>query len=875
VVVKIADTAEQDLATWTCVSHFADPKTGRDYYGRDQSSEAYMNAAVTAFEDRQLEIGAVSVVPIEVTSVGNVVLGCQIHGLTTPLHVRHGALRGVPLKHVHFRVGDKTYTGELYGRRSSNELPTCNTQPHPAVSCFTTRHDDFACQNHSFTLLAEASEGNDDVYEPLDTSLSFVFNASRGVSTVTLTDYVLVENLPRSVSCYGISGRSRGHVCLSSNNIEYLTTSLLHLAKWHTRLSIKQVTGTTLTCSNGTALTIMSHDCVNRTRHCHEDAGFQVVEFFDNITIRQDYAVRSCIISHYYCFDRRRVSTEHVQIYIAAQQKTLDLTERFITSDDVFPNCGAARVVKTAQNILTGYTTALATFMTVEYRNILQSPVFTCPCVQVPRTCPGNFPVVFTIVVARASYYANEEVKCTVFGKMSAATSMSALLQDMVCSAAGDSHHMRFLPPPSPKLEHLATVYGTNSKQQASLYCRSTLDDCRRSFSEVEMKLIPRKWTGTKDDVVYRGGHRLLVDPVVFATRYDGVQCRWKGSDWGDDVVRVENMLAAYHQLTCRVSETYHIDIEMVNETSVRCVLSYADDIQGCPAVKKLMIANYSCVGLGCKHGGQDMSLVLYHEDLTDNSTVYKCYAMLQDTSLRSLSAAKTTKQLKQAGDTVCDFAKLRPVILQHTFNSGDVHLTCRYPMDIGNIKHCQSGVLRAAIQLEIQKVTAGATVSEASKQFLLRVAYTLQADGTVDLYTVGGGGEFVQYHGYTTPSKNVMTVLIDRKFFDAVIHFGAFGVAVYAHCTFLYDEYTTRSREIGLVDAPIKAYRRAERNRRYPRLYHSVVHAQPSEFVRTWTLQQSHAVTTFVSMLAIALLCIFIVCTIFAAVIAAPYYKL
>lgn len=882
--IKIGRATEQYLSTWTCGFHFIDVR--HDHYFKSRSSVAYLDAAVTAFEDRPLKIGAITVVPVKVTSTGNVVLGCQIDGLNTTLHVRDGSMRGVPLKDVHFRVGNATYTGELYGRRSSKEIATCGVQSDPAVSCFLPyvyRHDDFACKGHSFTLLTEISPENVAVYEPPDVSPSFVFSTNGGEFTVTLTEYLVVENPPRSVSCYGIAGRPREHVCLSERKIAKLTGRLLTCAVQYSLMSVNLVAGPLLECQSGIVVTVLSLDCINSTssRHCDDNAGFDVVHSMHSIQLREDYANNSCVISHYYCFNKPRVSNRTVHVYVMPQQKLFDYNQRFVTSDDVHPNCAPAHIVKTARSFAIGYAAALASQATDNATTdlkltVLTSPVLTCPCVQIPRTCPGTFPIVSTIVLERGSYDTDTAVTCTVFEKTSATIAMSDLLKKLVCNATAGSDH-RFLPPPVPKLQYGVTsdVFGVVSRERVLLNCISTLDDCRSSSSEIEMSLVHRNWTAIDDDEVHRERHGLAVEPTLFSSRYDAVQCRWKNSTWGR-IVDVEDVLGSYGRLACRENETYHIDIEMINDTAVQCVLSYLDAVEGCPPVYKLMFANSSCVGLACTHGGHTVSLALYDQDLSNNSTAYECYAVLQTSNFRPFLATKTVKQMKST-EYECDFVNLQPVILQHTFKSGDVHLACRYPMDVGDVRHCRSGVRRSVIQIEIEKVTAkNSNVTGAAherKQLVTRIVYILRADRTVHVYVAGDLREFVQSYGYTIPRKNVMSVSISRKFFDTVTGYGAAGVAVYAHCAFPYDSYTIRSREIGLSRATIKAYQRAKINRYYPTFSFFPIFEQPLKLVVTFTKRPYH--TTLVFALAIGFAAIFVVTTMIIAVITAPNYRI
>ena len=821
ITVKIEGAKEEDLATWTCLSYITDPNTNITQQGQSQSSSLYNNAAVTAFRNQPLEIGNISVILVNVTSTGNVVLGCQIDGLSAPLVTRKNTLRGIPLKNIYFGVYHHQYVGELYNRKSSDEITKCDAQPNPAVSCFTRSDtantvNDFACDEHSFTLLAEASMRNVTTYEPRDTSLSFVFNATGGAFTVMLNEYLVLESLPRSTSCYSIAGSPTEHICLSQKIIGSLTWQLMFAATKYFRMQVKLVTGSSLRCENGVVLVVLSADCLRTNRLCNEDAGFEVVYRNERVEIREDYASLKCVVGYYYCFDRPRVVGRNARFYVAPVENVTNYNEEFVTSNDVFSDCVAARKVKTARDFITGYESGLVEYTTWFKLTPLTSPIISCPCTQVPRTCPATFPIVATVVAKRDVVRKHDSVvaRCAIFDRASPVTFMSNILREPLLSAIqnGTKNHTRSLSLLFPKIDRANIIYNIIGENRILLSCRSmTQNYSQLSLSKIEMKLIQRSWSGIYDDDIYHG-NGLLIDPVLFASRYDAVQCRWKDSLWGKRV-NIKQVLDAYHELTCQANETYHIDIELVNDTAVRCVLTHA---QGCPGVKSLTFANSSCVGLECKYDGHEVSLTLHEQDLTENNTVYyECNAILNTVNSRPLSTAKTLKQLKATVD--CGFSNLKPVILQHTFKSGDVQLTCRYPLDIGDIKHCQSGIKKAAIEIEVEKLgTKNIDSKDRWKKTVLWIDYTLQNDGTAHVYANGEEVEFVQFYGFVLPNKRVMTVFVNTKLFDRLTNFGAVGVSVYTHCSFLYDHGAIYSKRTALIGSVIKAYQRAKSNRKH-----------------------------------------------------------
>ena len=867
--VKIARAREKDLATWICRSYIVDPNTNITQQGQSRSSSLYNNAAVVAFKDQPLEIGIISVRLVRVTSTGNIVLGCQIDGLSTPLVTRNNTLRGVPLKNVYFGIDYNEYVGELYGRESSDEITKCSPQPEPAVSCFLSARsspvNDFACKGHSFTLLVEASAANVTAYEPRDTSFSFAFNATRGAFTVMLNEYLVLESLPRSTSCYSVAGNLTEHVCFSQKIITTLTWHLMFVAAQYFRMQIKEVTGSLLRCENGAVLAVLSADCLFGIRSCDENAGFEIVYRDEGIEIREDYASLKCVIGHYYCFDRPRTAGRYARLYVAPVQNVTNYNEEFVTSNDVFSDCVVAHSVKTARDFITGYENGLVEYAESLKLTTLSSPIGGCPCTQVPRTCPATFPIVATIVTKRDV----NAVMCFVFDKASAVAYMSDLLYKRSSAIQnGTKNHAGSLSPLFPKIDRANIIYDIIGRNRLLLSCRSmTQNYSHLSLLNIEMRVIHRSWTGINDNEIWQG-NGLLIDPVLFASRYDAIQCRWKGLPWGKRV-DVEHVLDAYHELTCQTDETYHIDIEMVSDTAVRCVLTHA---QGCPGVRSLTFANSSCDGLECTYGGHEVSLTLHEQDLTENNTVsYDCNAILRMTNSRPLSIAKTVKQLKATAE--CGFFNSQPVILQHTFKSGDVQLTCRYSLEIGNIRHCQSGIKKAAIEIEVEKLETKSINSEQrGTNTVLRIDYTLQNDGTVHVYASGDEVESVQFYGFTLPDRNVMTVFVNRNLFDRVMNFGAVGVSVYTHCSFLYDHGAIRSQRTALIGSVIRAYQRAKSNRRHPIFidegvvtYRPVFEVVSNKAYRATLVLK--IVTGFVGILVL-----FVVV---AAVIKAPRYKM
>jgi len=430
-----------------------------------------------------------------------------------------------------------------------------------------------------------------------------------------------------------------------------------------------------------------------------------------------------------------------------------------------------------------------------------------------------------------------------------------------LCVDVNATNHSLF-----PKIEQANIIYDVVGKSDILLNCRNIT---RTSLlPEIEMKLLPRSWTGINDEIYQENG--LLIDPVLFASRYDAVQCRWKGSPWGTPV-DIEHVLDVYHKLKCQTNETYHIDIEMINETTVRCVLTHADNLGGCPGVKSLMFANNSCVDVECTYDDHDVTLTLYDQDLTENNTAYECYASLKTTNSQSLSRIRTVKEMKTIAD--CGFSNHKPVILQHTFKSGAVQLTCRYPLNIGDIKHCHSGIKKATIMIEVKKLgTKNIKLEERWKKPVLWINYTLQSDGAMRVYANGDEVEFVQFYGFTLPNKNVMVVFVERELFDTLTKFGAVGTSVYTHCSFVYHDNVAYSRTIELTDATIKAYQRAKNNRRHPMLIDKSVVVYPPKFKFSWNQEYRATFVLKLIMGAFAVLAIF---TILIATITAPRYKM
>lgn len=831
--VKLVNVEEIDLCTWTCEARFTDPDTGLEHNGRSSSSTAYDMAAITRFPDHNgFNIGILNVVPIGMTESGGFKIGCSISGLESALTVKDSNQTGVPFKTITFNVDEVTYEGDIFERSSSNEIAQCSTRFRNndiSLLCFTQHHDfrEITCKGHSFTLLAEPTtqdkQNQSSVFNPLDTSDYFMFpSLHRGGFQVRLTQYLVFENPPRSVSCYPVFGKG-GVVCLGMETLQIMFSLLLDLTVRHTRLKVIAVSDHVLRCSRGPLVAIVSPECLGKEAVCNVDGGFKPVVVSKRLDLTHNFTDLGCVVSYYYCFERSRKFGRYVSVISTPQTIKHDDTFNFTTSEDIASQCREAHSPMSSKDMYQSYGIALTTFMAEKQHHFYksmhrQTSLLTCPCVQVPKTCPGSFPIVGTIDLNEGNIGSRSLVTCSLFNQVSKPKRISDLLRTLACSVNGTDYH-NFLPPPTPSFKEGSRIQDSDmGRDHVVLNCTTPADTCRNiDPTKSIMSLVTRNWTGITE-VEIHNGDGLLFDPVLFATRYETVQCHWVDSVNGT-LVSASKVLDLYEQLSCKVDDAYELDIWWVNETTVECVSSYADPLSGCPPVHRLDFQNITCTSLECYRapGGHEISLTLTNHNTHEREEIFTCSASRSTHSSSNIQVntiTKTMRDLRRARS--CQLSITTPRIVQHTSKQGDVFVTCRYPLTAGNIRYCERGVKIAFLKLISRKVgpKSGQAVvmrDENKETSATWITYSLNLENTVKLSSRGNLQHYVRPSGYRLPNKNVVAAKVSRDYFTNVTANGNIGISVHAYCTFVYETEKRRSSPVSLVGGVIHAYERSQ----------------------------------------------------------------
>ena len=885
VTVKLTEVTEADLASWTCIAHFTDPLTGLEEQGRSSSSAVYDKAAITNFkEDGPLLLEQPIVVPVRVTESGLLVVGCSLPKLNSTLTVGGSNETGVPLKKVRFDFDGVAYEGDLFERLRSKEVPQCadpEVDGDQSVHCFghPLSNDDQACKGHSFTLLAESTERNiTSHFKPQDTTPFFGF-PSHGSSgyQVRLNSHLVVENTPRAVACHPVAG-NKGSVCLTSDTLRTMFRTLMELAGNYTQLLVHPVTDHRLYCDNGRLLVVLSPECLGSPAVCDGDGGFKSVVKSDDLNITEDFFERGCVGSHYYCFYNPRLRGRDVNLVVVSKQETIDGALEVRTSADVAHGCSRAHRVRRAGEIYESYDTALTTYIQENSPSLLHTtvrnvPLLTCPCIQAPKTCPSTFPIVATVAVNPETTHG--AVSCSLFGKKSAVVQMPHLLAMLACTVSGSELH-HFLPPPTPKLKDSAVA------RHALLFCTTPADVCSRMRDQTKFTviLVPYNWMGSTTLETHTG-NGIVVDPVLFATRYDTVQCQWQNSVKGSPVSVMSLSKTFKHH--CDIQDTYEVDIWRSSNNTVQCIVSRPHITASCPEIETLALLGHSCTKDKCAKwkGGDGLSITSASEDLSQKEEIFTCSARLESTGGHVFPPLRITKTVGELNShTPCDFNNLRPVMVHHTSKRGDAYLSCTYPLSAGDVRECIHGVGMATIEYVAKKIgrKSGRIIvpmREESEVAWTVVTYTLKENNRAMVSTDGNFREHVRARGYVLPKRRVLSAKISTDYFSSVTDNGRHGVAVQARCSFVYDTQTRWSSTVTLTGAVVRAYENAKLHQVFTKLrkFSRPVSVKPSsETTYNEDTNEYHGLMLVTSVIGVFMVVVSVTVTVAIAI--APKYR-
>lgn len=795
--IKLTGVQEKDLSTWTCAAHFVMPDK---YQINSSSSVAYDKAAITHFPDNtEFDVGHLQVVPVTTTNMDRLVIGCSLAGLETKLITAESSEKGVPLKEIRFDVGESSYFGDLFDRSSSEETTACemgDTNTHSTV-CFSMLHghEDDACDGHSFTLLAEPTRSpKSPVFEPVDTTPYFLFYPREPVPgfEVQLTNYLVFENPPRSISCYPVSGKE-GRLCLSPNTLNSVMQTLVQLAVKYTRLRILPINDTILRCDGGELATILSSKCTGGSAPCNSDGGFDKAVRTERLEIINDFRDHGCIVTHYYCFDQPRSVQRYVNLVSVPQQQRFDLSASMSTSADIAAGCNKAHNDISLAEIYDSYSTALMVSATANYSKHMASdiPLISCPCAQQPKTCPGTFPMIATISLSNSSLQEDKRVSCSLFGQQSDVLSLFDLQATLACDSANHEYLYTLAPTLKPT--------GAAEDGKVVLSCTNSPVACRHN---IVVTLSSHDWAGMNGPETYVG-ERVITDLTYFEAKYDTVQCGWAGTEnWQSS--RVSEVVSSYTETyRCAINDAYEVEVWLVNNTTVACSAFYQN---GCPAVDGLDFQGHVCRGIECSRtaGGHDVSLTLTEQDLSENSTNFTCSITISGKKT-SLITSKNIIDLKQ--NTECHFDHMTPaVIVQHTSARG-VIFSCRYPFSEDNVRKCNDGVAMASAQLFSRKVDGdrGILLQPTNETVDTRIYYYLYRQS---VFMSGDLHGYVKASGNALPNKYVLDVKVSKKYFDHVTNKGTKGAMVYAQCFFMQNGLILRSSAVPIVSGIVQSYR-------------------------------------------------------------------
>ena len=853
-VVKLAHVVEEDLSTWTCLADFLDAEGQITRYEHgDESSSVYHQAAITAFPDRYaLNVLDLKVVGIEMTTSGHLYIGCSMTGLNEVLHVHNCNTQGVPLKNIQFTINGNVYSGDLYERTISYESARCEDkfgEADQSVVCFNDRKgiaaEPEACNHptHSYTLLAEnAVRRNPFTFEPKDTSPFFLFpSATHPGYQVNLGKYLVFENPPRSVGCYAIAGRSNKHVCFTPTFSSSVLRKLIDSAANYKRLRVSPVNNHVLTCPRGRVVSLIAKSCIlGKTDTCDANAGFEIVSEAENVTIDIHYIVKGCAISHYYCFDRPRLDKRNVNIVMVSRN-----TERRLanveskTSDDIVPDCTIAHNLVSSSQIYEAYNKTLMHFLNVSaMRNTsitfeeVTNPILACPCRQTPRTCPSSFPVLATLKLNSTTLVPNSDMSCSVFGKRSPVVHTSQVLEETLCRSSHRSTYRHTLDTLVPVLRKENIRVGRKNMHYDILECSSksicsNVNETTVHDNFTHITFFPRRWVRPNRPRIYHVTNHVVVNPAFFMLKYRSVRCdndsfRKKKGKTFNTYQLVNDYLKEMH---CKTS-TYEMDVRMIDNSTVECVAAYVGPMPGlCPKISRLTLMHTSCYKNECHRVGMGSDMFVRKTvdsslEASNNFTV-RCTAYLDSTlningNSDRMEVSTSMYRLKKEKNK-CNLTRAVPNIVQRTSLTGHTYVTCKYPLSVGSLENCPTGIEKAVLELHASKRghTARSLIFPSKKHHQLVnpdhtwVTYTLDENSNTALVTSKGKfAEHVEGIGYSTPSRNVVAVKVSRNYISHITDFGNDAVMIYAQCTFVHEDKPSTSQEIVLPFASLGDYR-------------------------------------------------------------------